>query len=234
MKKIILTLAIAAVSIGSAAAQGFTYGLKAGANYSNVWGKNAFDSYKYKAGFVGGLAVNYSFNSLASLQIEALYSNKGFTLEDTEMTVNDVKTKYQGKFNMNYIDVPILVKINAGPIFFEAGPQVGYLIDANRASDFKVKNANGDVIAEGDSQNSAGALPGYTKIDAQNGGVPNFDIGLVVGVGFNVTPQASLGVRYNAGVKSLVDTKATKAGDEPRIFNEAFQLQAGYMFGSTK
>jgi Outer membrane protein beta-barrel domain len=234
MKKTLLLLAVAASSIGSVAAQGLTYGVKLGANYANVWGKNAFDSYKYKAGFVGGLAANYAFNDLASLQVEALYSNKGFTLNDTEMTINGVKTKYEGKMNMNYLDVPILVKINAGPIFFEAGPQAGYRINSNRSSDFKVKGADGNVISEASNQSASDVLPGYTKIDANNGGIPRFDIGLIVGVGFNFTPQASIGVRYNAGVKSLVDTKATKAGDEPRIFNEAFQAQVGYMFGSTK
>ena len=234
MKKILLSLALVAGTIGSVAAQGLSYGVKLGANYANVWGKNAPDSYKYKAGMLGGVAINYAFNDLASVQIEALYSSKGFTLQDTEMTVNGIKTKYEGKFNMNYIDVPILAKIDAGPIFFELGPQVGYLLSSNRSTDFKVKDASGNVLAESDSEKSASALPGYAKLNSKTGGIPGFDLGMVVGVGFNVTPNVSVGVRYNAGLKTLVDTKNTSAGDEQRIFNEAFQAQLGFMFGGSR
>ncbi len=234
MKKILFSLALVAATIGSAAAQGLTYGVKLGANYANVWGKNAQDSYKYKAGFIGGLAANYAFNDFASVQIEALYSNKGYTLEDTERTIDGVKTKFEGKFNINYIDVPILAKINAGPIFFELGPQAGIRTDSNRSSDFKVKDANGNTIAEASTDANSDVLPGFVKKDDKNGGIPRFDIGLIAGVGFNVTPAVSIGVRYNAGVKTLIDTKNVSASDETRIFNEAFQAQVGYMFGANK
>lgn len=237
VKKILFALAFVVGVGGTAAAQGLSYGVKVGANYANVWGKNALDGYKYKAGFLGGLAVNYAFNDFASLQVEALYSNKGFTLDDAEVntTANGVTTKYkyEGKFNINYVDIPILAKIDAGPIFFELGPQAGIRTDSNFSTDTKMKVGD-DVVAESFTDNNSDVLPGYTKKDSKNGGIPRFDIGLVAGVGFDVAPGVSIGVRYNAGVKTLVDTKNVEAGDEPRIFNEAFQAQVGYMFGATK
>lgn len=240
MKKILLATALVALTSAAASAQGFTYGLKAGANYANVWGKNAPESNGYKIGAVGGLAVNYAFNDLASLQIEALYSNKGYKVTDAKyfLTGADgqpLKVKAEGQQTINYVDMPILVRISTGMLFFEAGPQVGLLVNSKLKSDYKVKNdATGDVITERNAEADQDAIIGYSKVSRTTGGIPSFDIGLVAGVGYNITPALTFGVRYNAGVKTLVDTKNTEAGNEPRIFNEAFQAQLGFMFGGTQ
>ena len=238
MKKILCTLALAAATLGlstAASAQGLTYGLKAGANYANLWGKNQPSGSGYAFGFVGGVAVNYSFNDLASLQVEGLFSQKGYKVKDYsyEDAANN-KYKAEGTQILNYVDIPVLVKINAGPIFFEAGPQVGLLINSRLRDDYKVKNAAGEDIIERTSTTDKNAIIGYNKVSRTTGGIPTFDIGVIAGVGFNVTQSLSLGIRYNAGLKTLVDTKSTEAGNEPRIYNNAFQAQVGYMFGGNK
>ncbi len=233
MKKLFLSLAFASATIGSAAAQGFTYGLKAGANYSNLWGKNAPNSNSYKIGFVGGLAANYAFNDFASVQIEALYSNKGYKVTEVEVNgPNGAKYKAEGSQTINYVDFPILAHINAGPVFFEAGPQIGIKTDSKIKSNFKVKDAAGNVVNEGSSEADQDAIIGFKRIDKKTGGIPSFDIGIVAGLGYNITPMLSFGVRYNAGLKTLVDSKNVEAGNEARVFNNAFQAQLGYMFGS--
>lgn len=233
MKKILLALALASATIGTAAAQGFSYGLKAGANYANVWGKDAPGGNGYKFGFVGGLAANYAINDLASIQIEALYSQKGFKTTDTNFEdAAGNKYKAEGSQNLDYLDIPLLVKIDAGPIFFELGPQAGILLTSKLSSDYKVKNAAGEDIIERSSSSDKDAIIGYNKMSKKEGAIPSFDIGGIVGVGFNPTDALSIGVRYNAGFKTLVDTKNTDAGAEPHIFNNAFQAQIGWMFGA--
>lgn len=244
MKKVLFTLALAAATIGSAAAQGLTYGVKVGANYSNLWGKNKPAGSTYVTGLAAGVAINYAFNDFASLQVEGLYSQKGYKVTDTKVTVQgdptdpgDVTGDYKVKINasqvLQYIDIPILAKINAGPIFFEAGPQVGLLINSRLRGEYKVKDdATGDVIEHSEYSIADNAIVGYNKLDRNTGGIPTFDIGIIAGVGYNITSGLSFGVRYNAGLKTLVDTKSTPAGDEPRLYNNAFQAQLGYMFGS--
>lgn len=244
MKKVLFTLALAAATIGSAAAQGLTYGLKAGVNYANLWGKNKPDGSTYVTGLAAGVAINYAFNDFASLQVEGLFSQKGYKVEDSKVRVkgnpaipNDMSGDYDVKVNasqvLQYIDIPVLVKINAGPIFFEGGPQVGLLVNSRLRGEYKVKRVSDDVIIAHDTYSLAdNAIIGYNKLDRKNGGIPTFDIGIIAGVGYNITPGLSFGVRYNAGLKTLVDSKSTSAGDEARLYNNAFQAQLGYMFGS--
>ncbi|MBC7447163.1 MAG: PorT family protein [Hymenobacteraceae bacterium] len=233
MKKVLFLLAVSAATIGSAAAQGLTYGIKAGANYANLWGKNKPSGSTYAFGGLGGLAVNYAFNDLASLQVEGLFSQKGFKVTDFNYeNAAGEKFKAEGSQVLNYVDIPVLVKINTSMLFFELGPQVGLLINSKLKDDYEVKGADGKVISERSSSSDANAIIGHNKVSRTTGGIPTFDIGIIAGVGYNITPAFSFGVRYNAGLKTLVDTKNTSAGDEQRLYNNAFQAQLGYMFGA--
>lgn len=233
MKKLLLALTLVGATITTASAQGFTYGLKAGINYANLWGKDTPGGNGYKLGFVGGLAANYAINDMASIQVEALYSQKGFKTTDTSFEdATGNKYKAEGSQNLDYLDVPILVKIDAGPIFFELGPQAGLLLSSKLSSDYKVKNAAGEVITERSSSTDKDAIIGYNRQNKKEGGIPSFDLGGIVGLGFNPVDALSIGVRYNVGFKTLVDSKNTNAGAEARLFNNAFQAQIGWMFGA--
>jgi Outer membrane protein beta-barrel domain len=234
VKKVLFTLALVAATIGSAAAQGFSYGLKAGANYANLWGKNRPSSSGYAFGFLGGVAVNYAFNDMASLQIEGLFSQKGYKVSDGDYTdANNIKYKADVTQKLQYVDVPVLAHVKAGPLFFEAGPQIGLLVNSRIKNSSKVKNGD-DTVSESSYALADDAIIGYNKTDRNNGAIPHFDMGVIAGVGYNITPALSLGVRYNAGLKTLVDSKDTKAGAEPHLFNNAFQAQVGWMFGANK
>lgn len=243
MKKILFSLALVAATVGSAAAQGLTYGLKAGVNYANLWGKNKPEGSTYVTGLAAGVALNYAFSDMVSLQIEGLYSQKGYKVEDSKVTVKgnpsnpaDVTGDYKVKVNasqvLQYVDIPLLVKINAGPIFFEGGPQIGLLINSRLRGESTVKRVSDGVqVDEKVYSLAANSIIGYSKLDRNTGGIPTFDIGIIAGVGYNIMPALSFGIRYNAGLKTLVDSKNTKAGDEQRLYNNAFQAQLGYMFG---
>ncbi|MDO7848280.1 porin family protein [Hymenobacter sp. M29] len=118
MKKVILSLALAAGISASASAQA-TIGLKAGASLTTLGGADASDV-SNKFGFHGGLVANLPFGDALSLQPEVLYSMKG--------AASSANSKY--KINLNYIDVPVMLQYNADGLFFEAGPQLGILASA--------------------------------------------------------------------------------------------------------
>ncbi|SFQ41580.1 porin family protein [Hymenobacter arizonensis] len=118
MKKVILSLGLLVGVTAAAQAQNVTFGLKAGVNLANVTGDNTREL-KSIIGANGGLAANFGFSDLLSVQPELLYSMKGTKYE---------VSNYKREGRLNYLDVPVLVKFNADGPFFELGPQVGFLV----------------------------------------------------------------------------------------------------------
>jgi hypothetical protein len=197
MKKVILSIALLTGISAAAQAQSIKYGLKAGASLTSFSGSDS-DGSKSKFGFNGGVLANFAFNDLISLQPEVLYSMKGAKEDGSDL-----------RLNLNYIDVPVLVKVATGAtgLFFELGPQVGFLASA------KLK----------DDSNSA---------DAKSV-VKSVDFGYAAGLGFQAESGPMVGLRYNGGF-TKVGKNATlngytlEAGDAR---NSAFQLYVGFMFG---
>lgn len=190
MKKVILSLGLLAGISTAVHAQGITYGVKAGASLTSLTGDN-ITGIKSKIGFLGGGFVNFGLSDLISIQPEVLYSQKGCGY--------DANSNYKTKFN--YIDVPVLVKVNAGGLFFEGGPQVGFLAAAKTTD-------------------------GNTTVDVSDQ-LKGVDFGYVVGLGYQLESGPMLGLRYNGGISDL--NKTTTANDKQR--NSAFQLYVGYAFG---
>lgn len=120
MKKLILIFA--PIFLFSAVkAQKLQLGLKAGANFSNLRTDN-FD-YDARVGVHGGLLAHIHLNRNWAIQPEILYSTEG--------------AKYRGPGNLehkeqlDFIQVPVLAQyMFASGFRVEAGPQVGFLINA--------------------------------------------------------------------------------------------------------
>jgi hypothetical protein len=96
-------------------------GIKAGANYSNVYSESG-DGFVAdgKVGFAGGLFVSIPLSKLVGIQPELMYSQKGFKTEGTFL---------DGSITSNYLDVPIHLQIKPTPnISLLAGPQLSYLL----------------------------------------------------------------------------------------------------------
>ncbi|MGV6832325.1 MAG: porin family protein [bacterium] len=115
MKKFIV---IALLVVGSTLnAQDIKFGLKAGANLTNITGDD-FDV-DPRFSFHGGFVAQISFSDLVSLQPEVIYSSQGFTGED--VVGNDVTGK------LDYILLPIMVDLNLADGFsVQGGPQLGF------------------------------------------------------------------------------------------------------------
>ena len=117
MKKLFLGAAIAMSSLAFAQ----SFGVKAGANFSNISEMEA----DTKVGFYGGLFMNAPIAAEFSIQPELLYNNLGAKEGDY-------------KLNLDYISVPVMFQYNATPKFYlEAGPQFSFLISAKGKEDSK-------------------------------------------------------------------------------------------------
>jgi hypothetical protein len=197
MKKLILSLGLlAGVSVAAQAQTGVRFGVKAGASLTSFTGKDA-DGTANKFGFNGGVVANFGINDMFSVQPEVLYSMKGAKEDGGD-----------GRINLNYIDVPILAKIATGEtgLFFELGPQVGFLASANAKS-------------------------GGASQDAKDS-FKSVDFGYAAGVGFQVSSSAMVGLRYNGGFTNAPkEISLGSTSVETKAKNSAFQLYVGYMFG---
>jgi hypothetical protein len=104
------------------------FGLKAGANYSNVYDDqgNKFVS-EAKYGFAGGAFLSIPLGKYFGIQPEILYSQKGFT--GTGVLLGN---SYHLSRTTSFIDVPLLLSIKPAQCFtFLAGPQFSYLLTQN-------------------------------------------------------------------------------------------------------
>ncbi|MDX5420332.1 MAG: PorT family protein [Hymenobacteraceae bacterium] len=195
MKKTILLLVLAMTTVVAAHAQGPRIGIRAGVNYAGFGGSDA-DNLDRIWGGHGGLTANFplSTDNFFSVQPELLFSMKG-----AETSSDDLK------FKVNYLDVPVLGRVNAGPLYFEAGPQVSVRI-------------SGDVEQNG--TNIIDDLDDYKRTS----------LGYAAGVGLSATPLGlSIGVRYNGDISKLYDDE-----NAPNYRNDVFMLTLGYLFGGTR
>lgn len=118
MRKIFLLTAMAVTAMAANAQT--TFGVKAGANFSNYKYEDS-DGSDRKAGlYIGGLA-NIPLSQMFSFQPEVVYSMEG----GKEDIASD---KYELK--LNYINVPFLLQYKASGFIAETGPQVGFLMNA--------------------------------------------------------------------------------------------------------
>jgi hypothetical protein len=213
MKKIALLL-FAGLSFSVAQAQ-VQYGLKAGVNYSNIAGDlNDQDIYQNKLGFVGGITTNFPLSSdgFLSLAPELLYSAKGYQYQDEEFMVGADKWKRKGDISFNYIDLPVLLKVNAGGLFFEGGPVASYLLDIKDKTELKIN--------EQDQED--------TRIISK-GNASDFEIGYAAGVGYKAPMGVSLNLRYNGSINALADEN--DGGDLTNGRHSLFQFTLGYLLG---
>ena len=106
------------------------FGLKAGANFSNLEGDNVdgstYTSYHF------GAVLEFKLLENLSLQPELLYSSQG-----KKVDVAGVKD-----INYNYVTVPVLAKfyLTSKKLSLEAGPQFSFLINEDVAEQFEAES----------------------------------------------------------------------------------------------
>ncbi len=104
----------------------FTFGVKAGANYSNVWDEQGQDfNADARVGFAGGIFIGIPIGTFLGVQPEMLVSQKGFQANGTLLG-----QPYSFTRTTTYLDIPLQLQIK--PIEYltiVAGPQYSYLFN---------------------------------------------------------------------------------------------------------
>jgi opacity protein-like surface antigen len=219
MKKLSLLFVFVLASFAAAQAQS-GFGIRAGANLSNLSGDLKNESrYENKVGFHGGITYGLSVvDNFFFIQPELLYSMKGFKHQDTEITLPTGATfEREGKMNYSYLDVPVLAKIKAGPIYFEGGPQASYLLSVDNKIN---ESLNGERTS---STTTSRDIDGFKR----------FELGYAAGVGFATNSGINLGVRYNGSFTDFVDKSPEDyfEGDLTNARHSTIMLTVGFTFG---
>jgi len=159
------------------------FGVKGGFNMSNLYQSEADDN-NVIYGFNAGVYATLPISDFIAIQPEILYTTKG-----AELDYNNAFVDGNAKFKLNYIEVPLLVRVNITKNFnVHAGGYASYLVSSKVTGDGDI---NFDETVDTDDLNK-------------------FDAGLSAGVGVDFNP-ISVGLRYNYGL-TTVGKERTVAG----------------------
>lgn len=162
-------------------------GVKAGLNFSQLYvdQPNAEDE-TIKLGYHFGLFGKIPVTDFLAVQPEVLYTNIGSKITYGGSDIADILGIEPGevRFNLNYVQVPVALAINIGPLNVHAGPYLAYLLSANvkdmEKSDLSTKNIK----------------------DLETEDFNRVDYGVMGGVGFDIQ-NVTVGARYNHGLREV-------------------------------
>ena len=219
----IILIAISLLMISSSVfAQGITAkGVKGGLNIATLTGDEVEDA-KSKIGFNFGGFLAYEFNEMFSLQLEVLFTMKGAKFEDEYTEEEDdyeYYEKYEGSWNLNYLEIPILAKLNIPmkgnikPNVF-LGPALGVTLTATYEYDYEYKGyEDGQLVDE------------YSgSIDGDIEDIKGVDFGLVFGAGIEFG-KIIVDARYNLGLSTIEEN-----GEDVEVKNNVISVMLGYSF----
>ena len=210
MKKVILMIAFVTIAVTNSNAQStdkrdaLSFGIKAGANYSNVYDSDNEDFVADgKYGFAAGAFVAIPFGTFIGIQPEILYSQKGFKSTGTYFG-----STYSMTRTTDFIDVPVLFAVKPiGQLTLLFGPQFSYLL--KQTDEF-----------------TGGTISSTQQQEFDNDDITKNILGLTGGADINFN-NLVLGLRAGWDIK-------TNEGDgnssTPRYKNMWYQATVGYRF----
>ncbi|MCC6693538.1 MAG: outer membrane beta-barrel protein [Chitinophagaceae bacterium] len=247
-------------------AQNFNFGPKLGANVIYLQ-DNQFKSkdYGFRANF--GANAEYSFNDYFSISADVLFSQKRklyesyenvslikslsnsffvFGINDSSLLgitqfLNDtVYSTTKGSVKLNYIEIPLVAKINYKGISLGFGPYFSYLNKAQSTEVLTQESPLLDIafnaldsipfIGPFIKTTISSQFPGYEKPvvteSTNKSKYRTLDIGFVVDANYKFNSNVYFGMRYTRG---LTDYRSTQSGSKQ--VNSVWMFNVGYSFG---
>jgi hypothetical protein len=208
MKKILVITALFTLFINCMNAQEerekVHFGIKAGANYSNVYDVVGDEfSADFKFGFAGGIFVAIPLGAYFGIQPEILYSQKGY-----ESNGSILGATYKVTHTANYIEIPLLLQVKPAEFMTVAiGPEISFLVST-------------------DNSFSSSLLSVQQQQDFDNLNLRKNIIGVTGGLDFNIQ-NVVIGTR--AGW-DLMNNNGDGTSTNPRYRNLWFQATLGFRF----
>ena len=156
------TFLFAMVLLTTATFGQFRLGVKAGTNIVKVDGVSFKDEFRYGYNLGGFAEIVLTPDQKLSLQPEVLFNQYSTALDSNFKSVyENIINSDQSKVKLNYLSIPILVNYKLlGPLYLQAGPQFGILMDQSRTF---LQNG-GDAFKKGDFSMIGGIQLRITKI----------------------------------------------------------------------
>ena len=181
-------------------------GVKAGVNLTNMYVQDVSDE-NMKVGLNAGFFAKLPLTRGFSIQPELLYSSKGAK----ETYNNFLQGSGEYRFNLNYIELPVLAVINVGKNFnIHAGPYISYLASVN------IKNMD-----------DKGNIQGTDELNAEN--FNRIDYGIAGGFGIDVQ-NFTIGARYTYGLREIGKSGSLSGDLTKDSKNSAISLYIGFGF----
>ncbi|MEQ9467818.1 MAG: porin family protein [Ekhidna sp.] len=177
-------------------------GIKGGANFSNLYVDDVSDE-NLKLGL--NLGIWHQTEGPVAIQTEVAYSSKG-----AELVYNNVFGSGKYRFNLNYLEVPIMFVGKIGAFQLHAGPYAGFLVGSN------IK----DVDSDGDINN-------IESLDTDD--FHRFDYGLVGGAALDFE-TGMVGARYNYGLREVGKSGSFAGEALNNSKNAGFQIFVAFDF----
>ena len=209
MRKIALLIALTIFGLTQANAQNF--GFKGGYNYSSFNGDVAKDNtLKGLSGFYVGALLELPLGDVISLQPEVIYSRQGAVWEQ-----KDILGEFKKDFKLDYLNIPVMAKVNLGPLFLQGGVQFGFLVGKPEVS------------------YTRGAQRISQKLDKD--AYASFDFGVGAGLGVNLSQHFFVEARYTHSLTNALDPnnnslKNAHISDDNNFKNAVLSLGLGVKF----
>ena len=214
MRKIALLIALTIFSLTQANAQNF--GFKGGYNYSSFNGDVAKDNtLKGLSGFYVGALLELPLGDVISLQPEVIYSRQGAAWEKDYNVPILGKGNLKNDLRLDYLNIPVMAKVNLGPLFLQGGVQFGFLVGKTETS----STVNGLRVTE--------------QVDKD--AYATFDFGVGAGLGVNLSQHFFVEARYTHSLTNALDPnnnslKNAHISDDNNFKNAVLCLGLGVKF----
>jgi hypothetical protein len=175
-------------------------------------------SIKYKAGFIVGVAAEFSISERISIQPELLFHQKGYTITTSE-TFGSATANYSETLTLNYLELPVMAKYTFGKFYANAGLFFGYGVGGSH---------KGEVTFGADTEKYSGKVIFESEPDNYDGDdwfvdTP-FEMGIGLGGGYKLG-KVMLDIRYGIGLTSIY---SQKDNFDWTTKNNSIQFTVGY------
>ena len=205
-------------------------GIKAGGNYTNVIvsdnsaSSGSSDKHMFVPGFHAGAFGEFDLAQILTLQVEAVYSQKGFKQKFTSSS-STVNITQDVKYTYSYVDVPVMFNIHFGQMgsYIGIGPQVSFLVGAQWDGTKTYAYTN---VAPPPLTNTSSS---FTISGKDKTGYSKTDFGAVIGTGSKWDSGIEYCIRAGYGLANVIDPSTSSS--TAVWHNLVFSVSIGYSFG---
>lgn len=193
MKKLILFSLTALLAFSTFAQGDAVFGVRGGVNFANISGDDT-DEFDSRTGIQLGFLAEFGLTDMLALRPELNFSMQGAEISEPG---------FEGKIKLNYLNIPVMLKIDvADGFFFEAGPQIGFLMSAKEEFEGEGESGEEDIKDE----------------------VKDLDFGGNLGLGYELDSGLFFNARYNIGFADISESEPEKNQ------NSVISIAVGWLF----